>query len=193
MFVDGKFLDSDDLKPVSGEIDTDSGPDPRDTLKDLAVPIEYMETGKIVKASRDDVRASERMGSDKQLGVSLVISEDLVEEPGGPNSEPRTDKMNEKEQGIVRDEIERKIFKRGVRDLREVVSIIKACMPIGVRKPEILDNDASRGVCIVKDDFPDTEMVVSVIISGMDCKIFVEEDGVKMYASIGPKYILYCS
>lgn len=178
-----KFLDSDDLKPVAGEIDCD----PSDTLKGLAIPVDIMVEDEIVMA--DIVSGT----ADSHIEPSVV-----TDEPGVIRQNVRSitlcSRMTVNEREVVKNQIEDVIFKRLVRGLEEIVDILSEFMPTGIRKPKLCNGDPRHNICcrFEKDLLDIEEVTINFRVKGMDCKIIVEDDGVEMYVSIGPKYVLYC-
>ncbi len=127
------------------------------------------------------------------LPADVIVEDEIYEMSSDVRADALIGRMNEEEREAVKSTIERALLDMNVKVLEEVVNILRVCVPVGVRKPELCSGDSSRGICCwVEENVPDTEMTINFRVEGMDCKINVEEDGVKMYVSIGPKFVLYC-
>lgn len=177
---------SDELGTAFGEIDTD----PAKTMNVAVTPDELVSastTGVVsgaIGSSRDDL-------FNTLVNVPLVISADPVEDVDDEWARAQIGKMSDRERVVLKARIEEALRERRVRGLVEVVDIVSDCMPDGVRKPVLCDEDSSRVVQVVEADVNDPEMVIDFHIMGMPNKIVIEENSVRIYVSFGPKFILY--
>lgn len=121
-----------------------------------------------------------------------VISEDPVDEDVDEKwAKAQIGMMNEAERSNLMERIEEMLHKKQPRGLNEVVDLVGECMPDGVKKPKLCDKESSRVIQVVEDEVPDQDMIIDFNIMGMPNKMFVGENGVKIYVSFGSKYVLY--